>query len=305
MLWRTEGSGSVEIFGYGSAAGFLKQELTCTSSTTDSQTGSWDDAFHDNVITSGELAISSSAAVESGTYEGRTLASLVDKGHWEAEFHPTAPSVGPVPGTVQVESSAGTLINSLQTEVATGLPLLPSGDIAPVGGVKFAANLPKGATIKVKLVLPLGSHPTNLFKLVNGTYVEVPATFRSGGEVPETVEYEITDGGTFDEDHTANGEVVDPVVPASHGLQVRSGKLPEATRGMAYSVQLVASGGTAPYKWKKVGKLPKGLKLTSTGLLQGVASSKIAPRAYPVTVKLSDSEKPKQSATGTLSLTVK
>jgi hypothetical protein len=304
MLWSAEGYGSVEIFGYGSAAGFLTQKLTCTSSTTDSQTGTWEDAFRDHVTTSGELAISSSAVVESGTYEGSTLASPVDKGHWEGEFHPTAPSRGLVPGTVEVESSTGTLINSLQTEVATVLPLLPSGDIAPVGGVKFAGNLPIGATIKVKLVLPLGSHPTNLFKLVNGTYVEVPATFHSG-EAREFVEYEITDGGVFDEDHTANGEVVDPVVPASHGLQVRSGTLPEATRGMAYSVQLVASGGTAPYKWKKVGKLPKGLKLTHAGVIQGVPSTKLAPRSYRVGVQVSDSEKPKQSASGTLALTVK
>jgi hypothetical protein len=124
----------------------------------------------------------------------------------------------------------------------------------------------------VKLTLPQGSHPTSLLKLMGGKYVVVPATI--GGE---TVEYEITDGGTFDEDHTASGEVIDPGVPVSTGLQVRSGILPAVTRGTAYSVQLNGSGGSSPCKWTKVGKLPKGLKLTKAGVIQGTPSSKLAP----------------------------
>jgi hypothetical protein len=32
--------------------------------------------------------------------------------------------------------------------------------------------------------------------------------------------------------------------------------LPGATRSAPYTAQLEASGGSEPYKWKKVGKLP-------------------------------------------------
>jgi hypothetical protein len=300
-VWRTEGDGEVFVPYNGTAPGYLVAELTCTGPTTDSVAGQWTDDFGDDVSSVGTLSIGSSVALETGTWLGSTTASPSDTGEWEGEFHPTQQSGGSVPGTVEVESSPGTLITSLQTHVATELPLLPSPeDIAPVGGVSFAANLPVGATIKVKLNLPPGSHPTNLFKLVKGAYVEVPATI-SG----EAVEFEITDGGPFDEDHVANGEVIDPVIPVSGGLQVRTGELPTATRGSAYSVQLTASGGTAPYKWSKAGKLPKGLKLTTDGVIEGTPSDKLVPGSYTVQLKVADSAKPKHKSSASFTLTIK
>jgi Putative Ig domain/FG-GAP repeat len=297
--WHVEGNGEVEIFGFGRQPGRVEGTLTCTGPTTDEVRGRWTDGFGDNVTTEGTLSINSSAAVESGTWKGPTIASPSDSGTWTGEFHPTTQSNGAVPGTVEVESSSGTLINSLQTKAMNGLPLLPSGDFAPVGNLSFAANLPIGATIKVKLTLPPGSNPTGLLKLVNGVYQEVPSAI-----VGDTVEFAITDGAKFDEDHTANGEVIDPVIPVGHGLHVETTELPTATRGTAYSTQLAVSGGTPPYKWKKVGKLPKGLKLTKNGIIQGAPSSKLAPGSYPVGVEVSDSEKPKHSATAMLTLKV-
>lgn len=47
--------------------------------------------------------------------------------------------------------------------------------------------------------------------------------------------------------------------------------LPRATLGGVYSVALSAVHGTPPLKWKRVGKLPKGLKLNAaTGVIAGV-----------------------------------
>ena len=292
-VWTIQGNGTVDIFGYGSAPGHLKATLTCTGPTTDSQTGEWQDNFGDNVITTGSLSINSSGALENGGWSGPTIASPSDSGSWEGRFAATTTTEQ---GTVEVESSPGTLINTLTTEVASSLPLLPPGDVAPVGGVSFAANLPLGATIKVKLILPPGSNPTNLFKLVNGMYEEVPATI-----VGDTVEFAITDGGEFDEDRAVNGEVIDPVIPISR-LHVEATELPAATRGQPYSTQLAAASGTSPYKWKKVGKLPKGLKLSKTGLIHGTPSSKLAPGSYPVGVKVTDSKK--GTATATLMLRI-
>ncbi len=290
-VWTTQGNGTVDIFGYGSAPGHLKATLTCTSPTTDSQTGEWQDNFGDNVTTTGTLSINSSGALEAGGWSGPTLASPSDSGSWEGRFAATTTTET---GTVEVESSPGTLINTLTTEVASSLPLLPPGDVAPVGGVSFAANLPLGSTIKIKLTLPPGSDPTNLFKLVDGMYEEVPSTI-----VGDTIEFDITDGGKFDEDHTVNGEVIDPVIPVS-GLRVATTELPAATRGTPYSSQLAAASGTSPYKWKKVGKLPKGLKLAKTGLIHGTPSSKLAPGSYPVSVRVTDSTRVTATATLTL-----
>jgi hypothetical protein len=88
------------------------------------------------------------------------------------------------------------------------------------------------------------------------------------------------------------------------GLHVVTSTLPGATRGMPYSAPLAAEGGVQPYKWKKAGPLPKGLKVSKTGMLAGTPSTKLAPGSYPVAVKVTDSEKPKQSATATLTLKI-
>jgi hypothetical protein len=302
-VWHAEGDGEVVVPFYGGAPGHVTETLECTSPTTDSTVAHWTDSFGDDTNLTGTLSIAKEVALENGSWSGHTFTLGFDEGGWEGEFHPQSESEGPVPGKVEVQSSAGTLINSFQTEAATELPLLPSGeDVAPIGGVSFAASLPVGETIRIKLTLPPGSHPTALLKLSAGKYVEIPATI-SG----ETIEYEITDGGPFDEDHSANGEIIDPVVPVSSGLQVRSGALQSATRGTPYSVTLNATGGTSPYRWKKGAKgekLPKGLKLSKEGVIHGTPSSKVAPGTYTIPVTVSDAGKPKHSATSTLTLKI-
>jgi hypothetical protein len=61
---------------------------------------------------------------------------------------------------------------------------------------------------------------------------------------------------------------VDP--PAPLGFRVVTTTLPEAALGRPYSTALAAAGGSAPYKWKKLSKLPKGLELRAkTGVISG------------------------------------
>lgn len=296
-VWQSQGTGEVVVPFYGALPGQLEATTTCTGETTANVTGHWTDPSGDNTTEVGTLSIGTKS-LESGTWSGATV-NGPDAGEWYGEFRPTGESGGKVKGTVEVESSPGTLINSLQIGVATELPLLPGGDVAPIGSVSFAANVPPASTIKVKLILPTGTHPTALIKLINHEYVEVPATING-----ETVEFEITDGGPFDEDHVVNGEVIDPVIPVS-GLHVETSAPPEATRGMAYSTQLVASGGIPPYKWKKVGKLPKGLKLNKEGVLSGTPKSNLVPGPYQVAVTVADSTKKlKRAGTATFTLNV-
>jgi hypothetical protein len=87
-------------------------------------------------------------------------------------------------------------------------------------------------------------------------------------------------------------------------LVIETTSLPGAKRGTPYTDELKASGGIAPYTWKKVGALPKGLKLTTTGVISGTLSTKLAP-LYPIRVKVTDSRKKgKHSVTATLMLNV-
>jgi hypothetical protein len=88
------------------------------------------------------------------------------------------------------------------------------------------------------------------------------------------------------------------------GLQVATSNLPVARRGVPYEAKVAACGGSPRYKWKQEGKLPKGLKLTSVGIIDGTPSARLVANTYPIAVKVTDSEKPKQSASTTLTLEV-
>jgi hypothetical protein len=57
---------------------------------------------------------------------------------------------------------------------------------------------------------------------------------------------------------------------APKGLRITTTGFPAAHLGQAFSKRLDAAGGIPPLKWKKRGKLPKGLKLSRDGVLSGV-----------------------------------
>jgi hypothetical protein len=62
--------------------------------------------------------------------------------------------------------------------------------------------------------------------------------------------------------------------PSSGPLTVPVQTLPNGVVGVPYSQQLVANGGTAPYRWVFVGgSMPSGLSVSSTGVISGTPSA--------------------------------
>jgi hypothetical protein len=91
------------------------------------------------------------------------------------------------------------------------------------------------------------------------------------------------------------------------GFQITTKSLPGATRGVAYSQQLQAANGATPYKWKRIGTLPKGLKLHSDGLLSGTPKTKDVAKSYTFTAQATTHKSkghPKQTTTQSLTLTL-
>jgi hypothetical protein len=84
--------------------------------------------------------------------------------------------------------------------------------------------------------------------------------------------------------------------------------VPPLTKGVGYSYQLQAAGGTLPYKWKVTsGSLPGKLKLSGTGLISGKVKTKTDPGDHPYTftVTVTDhTKKAKQSSSATFTLDV-
>jgi hypothetical protein len=93
------------------------------------------------------------------------------------------------------------------------------------------------------------------------------------------------------------------IARACNGLEVETDGLPRAAQGAAYTFQLGACGGTPPYKWKKAGALPKGVKLTRSGGLSAGAAKLTHLGSYPITVKVTDAKKHSETATLTLTVT--
>jgi hypothetical protein len=86
------------------------------------------------------------------------------------------------------------------------------------------------------------------------------------------------------------------------GLRFLNSVVPTAKLGQAYSATLFAAGGTLPHKFKKLAKLPKGLKLKAkTGVISGTPKLR---GTFSLPVLLSDKAKPKRTSTRTFVIRV-
>lgn len=70
-------------------------------------------------------------------------------------------------------------------------------------------------------------------------------------------------------------------------LSLGPAALPDATRGLDYTINLTATGGTAPYLFSMAGSLPPGMTLSPSGVLSGRPTT---AGSYPIDVEVSDSE---------------
>jgi hypothetical protein len=70
-------------------------------------------------------------------------------------------------------------------------------------------------------------------------------------------------------------------------INITTVALPNVVYGASYTVQMAASGGTAPYTWSVLaGSFPAGISMSSAGLISG--SSTAAAGSYSVTLRCSD-----------------
>ena len=86
------------------------------------------------------------------------------------------------------------------------------------------------------------------------------------------------------------------------GWKMPPGSLPGAARGAPYKAQLAACGGVPPYKWRRAGAFPRGMRLTKTGVVGGIPSKRLASGPHEVVVRVTDSKAHSASATLTLEI---
>ena len=147
-------------------------------------------------------------------------------------------SQGTSSGSVGVSSPTGTAISGLAiTPVSSGLPV---GSVILAGSISYTlSDLTPGAEEDVVIELPPGSGATNVYKFIDGAFVDVSSIATITGD---TITMHLTDGGTGDEDGVANGVIVDPVVPVKLVQQPQTITFtPPGTATVGASAALVAT----------------------------------------------------------------
>ena len=142
----------------------------------------------------------------------------------------------------------------------------------------------------------------------------------TGGTVPKGLKLDHKSGiitgtpttsGTFsftvqatDSAHsTPVSQVLSVTVAPKVKVSITTTTLKTAKKGAFDSQTLKATGGTVPYSWSiSGGTLPTGLNLAPTGTITGVPT---VSGTFAITVRVSDSSNPQESATGLFILTVK
>ncbi|MBC2709974.1 MAG: hypothetical protein HGJ94_02870 [Desulfosarcina sp.] len=123
---------------------------------------------------------------------------------------------------------------------------IPDGFLTPYGAVSFTITTDLGATVTVILTLP--EEPpagTTLFKCISGVCLPITGATISGNQAV----FDVTDGGSLDEDVTVNGKIVEPsvlAVPAHPevAVDIKPGSCPNPINVNSRGVLPIAILGT-------------------------------------------------------------
>lgn len=173
----------------------------------------------------------------------------------------------------EVDEDNNTLAIGPLPVIGSNLGIISPAPPAAVSGVsyvwRFAAGGGEG-DYTWTLTWASGAAPSGLsFDAARG---ELSGTPDPASEGTHRLTVNVTSGTL-----SASQEYTLRITPPSLPLSIVSGKLPPALQDEPYSAQLVAVGGTPPYRWTlSGGRLPAGLSLSANGDLGGEASMVVA-----------------------------
>ncbi len=166
---------------------------------------------------------------------------------------------------------------------------LPGGEVSAAYSQALAAS---GGTTPYTWTLDSGALPDNLSLSAAGVISGTPTvagTFNFTVKVTDSSPTPLTDT-----------QALSIVIAAAPNITTTT--LPAGEVGAAYSQNLAASGGTAPYVWSLVsGSLPDSLSLGSDGVISGTPT---VAGAFTFTVRATDSFSPAVTDDQELSITV-
>src|ERR1035441_8777879 len=168
-----------------------------------------------------------------------------------------------------------------QVSIPYSATLMATGGVLPYSWSVASGSLPPGLT--------LTTNPDST-ATISGT----PSTLG-----PSTFTIQVADA----ESPPATGTSAPLSITIEGFVTITTTSLPNGTVAIFYDSQLMATGGTTPYKWSITsGVLPPGLSLTpATGVISGTPTT---TGPYPITVQVADSESTPVTATAAFTITI-
>ena len=199
-------------------------------------------------------------------------------------YTPTAGYAGPDSFTYTASNSGGTSAPATATITVSPPTIVytPSNPPAATVGTAYSQSLASasGGGAPYTYVIASGSLPAGVTLASNGTLSGTPT---AGGTFNFTVT--TTDSSTGTGPFSATSGTLTLTVNAPT-IALTPSTLTNPVVGAAYSQNITASGGTAPYTYAiTAGALPAGLSLSSTGALAGTPTS---AGTYNVTITATD-----------------
>jgi chitinase len=190
-----------------------------------------------------------------------------------------------------------------------------AGSVAEGPSGSRTLSIPVSLSASTTVPVAVGWSTANATATAPGDYRAASGTVTfAAGETTKAISVAVNGDTAVEANETLRVVLADPVnatlataattatIVDDDKLKVATASLPSGSVGRGYLAALTGSGGTSPYRWKKVTKLPRGLRLNAkTGIISG--TPKQAGR-YTVTVLLVDKTKPRQTATATYSIAI-
>ena len=259
--------------------------------------GSFSD-YSINKSASGSISVSGGTAPYKWTYTGTTPAGMkITSTGAKATLSGKPSKKGSNTFTIKVTDKDGkTLSKKFTVNITAPKPVITGSFSSGKINKTYSKSITLSKGTAPYKATASGKIPTGLKLSIAGSKVKLSGKPTKAGTFKFTLK--VTDNNNESVSKTFSVKIAKPALKLSGSLS--SGKV-----GKAYNKIITVKNGTAPYKWTCTGKLPAGIKLTSSGTKAKFSGKPTQAGTFKFTLKAADKDKASVSKTFTIKIAPK